>query len=656
LSRDSAIRWEDIPEPEAFFSGEPEHPLLPLPSKRQVVGILQAGGVEALRATLDRRRQTILDGEREPLMAPRPKVWRIVSRLLRDPHLKLLVLLGGNRSTKSFFCADAMVRSMLRADEHNAARGYTQPTTFVVGSDSEVNSKETTQALIWHFLPQRMKEMNQQRRAAEKKRGIDVNYTPGDGFADRMLSIGHGVVVRFILYSNDPANFEGAEFGPKAYRDVAWWMDESLTVPWLRMLRRRGRFRPGYGLWSFTPIRGITPAIKDTVGTGKFLATRRAYILPANAELVRGCRPGRVPFLQRGSSREVSVAYLHSDLSPFKSGGKRYAETVAQDCQGKPREYALRIYYGYTEDTVGRAFPTFSDRVHVVPQERAPAIGTNYLFIDPAGDRPFFLLWVRVTANPRRLVIYREWPDVPRYGEWAVQSERQVSRESRKGWDGDPGPAQANLGWGVADYKRQIRRDESFFPKLDEDGQWSERDPYRRALLDRAMSLMLRCESRQWTRAEVAELVARHPRPFREEIALRKIDPRAGRNPMAGEEGGTNLIELFAARQKDSGDDGAPMELLPAYTGRGLDDGFVHVGELLGYRPSEPVCPFVNEPKLYVTAACENTIWMFNHYTGHGGEDGACKDPADLVRYIAQDQELIFLSPDALRTRKGYSY
>jgi hypothetical protein len=47
---------------------------------------------------------------------------------------------------------------------------------------------------------------------------------------------------------------------------------------------------------------------------------------------------------------------------------------------------------------------------------------------------------------------------------------------------------------------------------------------------------------------------------------------------------------------------------------------------------------------------------MFENYTGLGGADGACKDPADLIRYIAQDQELIFLSPEAIRVRKGYAY
>ena len=638
MIEDVGIQWEALPEPEVFFAGEPQHPLMPLPTKRELVGLLQSVGADGLRSILADRREKILAGERDPLEAPRPKVWRIAQRILRRKWVKILVLLGGNRSTKSFFCADLFVRSILRAREHNAKHGFSQPTIFIVGSDSEVNSKNTTQALVWHFLPKYFKDMNQLRSQREKKAGIDINYTPGDGFADRVLALGNGVVVNFILYSNDPANFEGAEFGAKDYRDVSWWMDESLTLPWLNMLRRRGRFRPGYGLWSFTPIRGITPAIKSAVGDGRIERTRRASLLPSNLELVKNVRRGHVPFVQRGTASDTAVCYFHSDLTPFSSGGRKYTDAVAADCAGKPPAYVLRIFYGYTTDTVGLAFPTFSRRVHVVKPEQLPDEGTNYLFIDPAGDRNWFMVWVRVApGNPRRLFIYREWPDFPRYGEWAVTSERQITQDSRKGWDGDPGPAQQNLGWGVSQYKRQMLEDETVGNLSGADGKPLERDPYRAKIL-----AAYKPGSRLDTK--------------RERIHLRKIDPRAGKNPFAGEDGGTNLVDLFATRQELAGDFGAPMELLPAYTGKGIDDGYTHVNELLAFKPDQPLCPFVNEPHLYVSEACHNVIWMFENYTGHAGETGAAKDPADLVRYIAQDQELLYLTPQSMQAIRGTTY
>ena len=633
-----AILWDELPEPAVFFAGEPQHPLLPLPTKRELVALLQTEGADGVRSMLKARRELILAGERDPLKAPRPKVWRIAQRVLRRAVVKILVLLGGNRSTKSYFCADAFMRSVLRARSWNMTHGQSQPTTFLVGSDSEVNSKGTTQALIWHFLPQDLKAMNQLRSSREKKLGIDINYTPGDGFADRILALGYGVVINFILYSNDSANFEGMEFGAKDYRDVAWWMDESLTLPWLNMLRRRTRFRPGYGLWSFTPIRGITPAIKASVGDGLVERSRRATLLPDNLELVKGVRRGHVPFVQKGSLPDTSVVYFHSDLTPFESGGKKYTDAVRSDCANKPPAYVLRIFYGYTKDTVGLAFPMFSRRVHVVKPEQLPEDGTNYLFIDPAGQRNWFLIWVRVApGNPRRIFIYREWPDVPRFGEWAVVSERQSSQESRKGWDGDPGPAQTNLGWGVSQIKRQMLEDETVGNVLGADGRPAERDPYRQRILTGWKPGMTAKAKREW-------------------VYLRKIDPRAGKNPFAGEDGGTNLVDLFANRQEGMGDHGEPMELLPAYSGKGIDDGFTHVNELLRYDPHQPLCPILNEPQLYVSEQCQNVIWMFENYTGQGGETGASKDPADLVRYIAQDQELIYLSPRSLKMIPGTTY
>lgn len=656
MAAPSAIDWDKVPDPEVFFRDEPEHPLLPLPTKREVWGLLSAQGADGLRKVLQHRRERIEAGHRDPLQAPRPKVWRIAERMLRSVLVKLLVLLGGNRSTKSFYCADSLMRSVLRAVDYNSKHGFTHPTTFLVGSDSEVNSAQTTQALVWHFLPQAFKAMNQMRSAREKRAGIDINYTPGDGFADRVLALGHGVIVRFVLYSNDPANFEGAEFGAKDYRDVAWWMDEALTLPWYNMLRRRGRFRPGYGLWSFTPIRGITPTIKEAVGTGKVLRTRRAVLLPANQELVKGLRPGRVPFVQSGSAPDVGVIYYHSDLTPFSSGGRKYTDAVAADCKGKPPAYVLRIFYGYTEDTVGRAFPTFSQHVHVVPQEKLPDIGTNYLFIDPAGGRNYFMLWVRVVpGTPKRLFLYRDWPDMDRYGEWAVPTERAVTRDSRRGWDGDPGPAQIQQGWGVTQYKEMIRKEETISTLTTPEGGWVEKDPYRVRRLNQWVAEVIRAKKGPpWTSEEI-EKARRSGRPAPTEgVLMRKIDPRAGMNPLAAEKGGTNLIEMFASRQ--DGPFGDPMDILPAYSGKGIDEGTTHVAELLQYRTDQPICPFVNEPRLYVADNCRQVIWMFENYTGWGGEDGACKDPADLVRYIAQDEELVFIQPDALRPKPGTTY
>lgn len=659
-----------IPDPAAFFKDEPHHPLLPLPTRDQLAKVYRAKGAQGIRDLLEFRRRVIAEAAAEPLKAPRPKHWRIADRLRRAKGTRALVLLGGNRSTKSYYCGDALMRSALAAREYNARNGVTGLTTFLVGSDSEANSKLITQPLIWHFLPRHFKDLNNVRTKREKQAGIDINYSPGDGFADRVLTLGHGVVINFILYSNDPANYEGGEFGPKDYPDVAWWMDEDLSLPWFQMLSRRGKYRPGHGLWSFTPIRGITPTIREAVGTGVIRRTRQARILPPNLPLVRGLPLGRVPFVQDGAHPGVRVVYFHSDLTPFGSGGQRYADAVAQDCAGRPTDYVLRIYYGFTSEVTGKAFPRYTRQVHWVKQEDLPWQGTNYLFIDPAGDRNWFMIWVRVApGSPRRLFIYRDWPDRRRYDAWAVPSSRKASPDSGKGRDGDAGPAQRSQGWGVPRYKRMMLAEETIEAVLGADGRFLEPDPYRRHRLNRALEEfglepVARwqgtggCPECQWTPDQLEAWRASGPEPVREEIRIRKIDPRAAANPQQSTLGRVTLLDLFARedRRERTGELEAPrMVVLPAQTGKGIDDGINHVNELLDYDERQPLCPVINEPKLYVADCCQQVDWMFENYTGEGGEDGACKDPADLVRYIAQDDDLRHVAPGGKLRTSGFT-
>lgn len=633
-----------------MFDQEPRHPLFPLPTERQARGILKNHGARGLGEFLGMRRQAIADAERDPLQfLPPMKSWRLTRRVVRRYHPKLLVLLGGNRSGKSFYCAYHLVLEMVSQEPGSDAR-------FLVGSETERSSIETAQQLVWRFLPPSLKELNGRR---DPRRVFSIGYDPKNGFADRIAVLPNGVKLLFATYRGDPAEFEGFEFGAREGYGPAWWLDENAPIPWLTMLKRRGEYRPGYGLWSFTPINGITPAIKETVGTGKILRSKVAKILPQGQVLVEGCRPGRVPLVQAGANKRTSIVYFHSDMTVFGSAGETYGQQVARAVEGKPRDFVLRIFYGFTKDVMGLQFPTFNRNVHVVRERDLPAVGTNYLFIDPAGARNWFLLYVRVApGNPRRLFIWKDWPDCQTYGEWAVPTERKVTQDSRHGWDGDPGPAQMNLGYGVTRYKRLFRELETIPLELGADGEWKTQDPMGRKLLDEAMSKAgsgERAAGSKWSREQVAEarkrgVVVRYP------IQLRKIDPRAAMNPQAAEKGGTNLIEMFAAKQEDRGQVLEGVELIPAYTGRGDDNGTSAVQELLSVDDQQPLCAVVNEPKLYVSEAAQQVTWMFENFTGKGGEDGACKDPADLVRYVAQDDELVHVSPGMFKGRPGWAY
>jgi hypothetical protein len=633
-----------------LLGAEPPHPLLPLPPVASVVNLLgNDAGRAALTELLAERRRIIAQARANPLRYElEPPAWADARLAIAD-KLKGLILLGGNRSGKSRFCGKATVEALVN-----------HPGTLIVCvSEDETASIETQQKIIWHYLPPEIKAQCHNKR--DSKGVFYVNYSEANGFSERKLVLplpkgyqGSPSKILFATYGENPDDYEGLEFGHPTEWTITWWADENLRLNWLNMFARRGKFRPGTGLWSYTPIHGITPTIKEAVGkSARTIKSVPSSLLPDRVNLP-GLPVGHMPYIQEATMPGFRVMYFHTAMSPFGPGpngsGKRYFDSVKEDCAGKPSEYIKRIAYGYTENVIGLAYPMFRGDVHVVPPEALPAEGTNYCFMDPAGDRNWFMLWVRVApGNPKRLYIYREWPDAPRYGEWAMPSTRATNSESRKGWDGEAGPAQRSQGWGVVRYKKLMLEEETI-----KNGK--SKDPYRRKLWETS-----NIEHRT-SNIEGGEPTPDPSKegngPVREVIRLRKVDPRAAQNPQASAKGGVNIITLFAEENRTAAGEveGERMLLLPAYSGKGIDDGVQHVNELLDYKAEEPICPVLNEPKLYVSSECVNTIWMFEHYTGHGGEDGGCKDPADLVRYIAQDDDLRHVAGGGkLKTKGGMS-
>lgn len=558
-----------------LWEHEPEHPLLPLPTEAEVAAILARPGGEAeLAQLIEERRAALQRSLDDPLRyEPEPWFWGEVRRLLAE-RWRTVIILGGNRSGKSRVCGKLVMESVVN-----------HPGTRVLCiSEDETASMETQQSIIWHYLPPEYKALNGRRDPA---RVYYINYSEANKFSERRLVLPNQSRVLFATYNEEPDQYEGMMWGHPLDWVVSWWADENLRLAWLKMLVRRGRFQPGTGLWSYTPVRGMTPTIKEAVGEApQTLKALPARLLPDRVN-VPGLAPGTMPFIQAPHLADARVIYFFSELSPFGPGpngtGKPFAQSVAEDCAGKPSEYVKRIAYGYTEDTVGRAFPLFCS-VHVVNPEQVPRVGTRYMFTDPAGARNWFTIWVLVTPDePPRLFVYRDWPDEQTYGEWAVPTERAATAESRKGWDGDPGPAQTCLGFGVAQYKQL------------------------------------------WLRLEAGEL-----------IEERYIDPRAGRNAIIAEKGGTCLLEELEAEQRDERGEvvGPRMAFTPA-SGVDVQEGVAAINDLLYFDRTRPVDWIRNSPRLYVSSACRQVIWALANYTGRAGETGACKDVVDVLRYAA---------------------
>lgn len=572
------------------------------------------------------REKLIKLGEENPFQyGTEPEHWKDADGLLAMEILILMVF-GGNRAGKSEYAAKRMV-------QHAMANG--EGVLFCL-HENEKASVGLQQKYIWKYLPPEVQALNGKAHPVFK-----VKYSQANGFTDGKIVLPNRTELYFLTYHQKPSDFEGLELGAKGVRGrLGVWADENLTLPWLNMLKLRLASRSAKLLWTYTPVNGITPTIKELLGsTARCVRSRPAELL-ADRVNVPGLPSGHMPYIVQPFFEKSRAIYFHSILNPF---GDHYPNIKAL-CAGKPSEYVERRAYGYSRDVAQRAFPYFGP-VNIVAAEHLPKVGTNYMFTDPAGNRNWATLWVRVTpGNPPSLYIYRDWPDEQRYGEWAIPTEREITEDSKRGWDGDPGPAQTSLGYGLVQYKQLFLREETFQARV-RNGEVLERDPQRVAAIAAAArdagltvtedsggaAVILTHDGRRvstpdtWT----ATLV--------EPVRHRYIDSRAGKSQHVAEKGGTCLANELAKVQFKPGttDVVAPAMRFLLASGVELQEGLTAINDLLFWDKEEPFMPPLNAPRLYVSEDCRQVVWALQNYTGLGGETGACKDYVDLVRYAA---------------------
>lgn len=632
----------------AFYQqfGLVEHPLLKLPRPDQIRALLatEAGRTDLVRH-LEKRQQRLQLAEEDPLdWGFETQAWTDADGLLAgrlpdgrplEEECQVLAVFGGNRATKTVYCVKRGLQ---------CARLFPR-TQLAICAESELASIQTVQKIAWGFLRPHYGHLNGKRDPVTK-----INYGVAGGFTDRKLVLPNGSEIFFLTYNQEPGDFEGWEFGASAHTyadlsakliaagrpvppNIAAVTDESLPLRWLTMFVRRAKFRKAHILWPFTPVRGITPAVKELVGkSAQTLVSRPSELLPR--QNLPDCVEGHMPYIRRCVYPKAMAIYFFTEFNPFNASPDRtYYDEVRGLVEGKASEIVERVAYGFARDSVARAFPKFG-AVNVVKRHQLPAIGTNYFFCDPAGSRNWFMLWVRATPGPggrTLLYIYRDWPDAQTYGEWAVPTEREVNEQNRLGWDGDLGPAQNGMGYGITKYKEVILEAERLkVSRLVQRGGLREQD---RQLLE-----WMKANKEDPYHVRLVEQALKNGNldNLREAIAERYIDPRAGTSEHIAEQGGTCVIDEFADVQVDAQGKvtGPSMELIPA-SGVNQEEGFTHVNELLDWNQEQPLVRGLNEPALYVCEDCQQVRWMFENYTGRAGEKGAAKDPADLVRYMA---------------------
>lgn len=428
-----------------------EHPVLHKPDADTLKALVQNNGVDYVTQLIQLREDKIAAEKSDPYRhGYEPFHWGEADKLLKEKDE--LLILGGNRAGKTEYAAKRAIYTLVN-----------KPNSIVwCIHTTSMSSIQMQQNVIWKYIPSEFKTL-------KKGRVTNIQYSLKNGFSNNSFVFPNGSQCIFMNYAQEKVVIEGGE------PDFIW-CDELVPLDWVQTLRYRILTRLGKLLITFTPINGFSQVVKEYVSGCKFLKTERADLLPNNIIHVPGCQKGHMPFTAESRNGNQGIIWFHSKFnvySPF--------ERMAKELSSKT-DYEKKIRaYGWAQALVGSQFPQFSD-THIVKDEEIPKEGTNYLAVDPAGARNWFMLWARVTEDGK-VFIYREFPDVS-YGEWALASEDPDGRE---------GPAQrSGAGRGLDDYK-----------------------------------------------ALISELEGE------EEIAERYIDPRAGATQAIGHQGGTSLIELL---------------------------------------------------------------------------------------------------------------
>lgn len=537
-----------------------------------------------------------------------PQHWKDADALLEEYNI--LCIFGGNQASKTEYLLKRSMQELATKENWNT----------LLLQNNELSSKQLHQKTCWKYMPKEWKT-GKRRRGSEG----NISYDPKTGFADNIFTTDLGGTCIFGNYGQDLSKYEGLQFnkiGP----------DENMPLLWFEALKRGLSTRGGNMVWAFTPINGMTPAIASQVN-----GARTVKSLPVDTRLkgmedpterhVKDCPPGHMPYI--AVRDEVAIIYFHSILNKFGD-----YENLRGFYGNKSKSETERRFFGFARKLQRVSFPKFGD-AHIKPHAAlmariAEQPVTRYHFMDPAGARNSFMIWVAVDGDGRHY-IYREWPDVPRYGEWAVASENP------RLWDGEPGPAQTGEGLSVRSYKRIILTEEGW--NFDRASGWIKK--LAAAAGKAAREIAEKCE--KLMPADRAREIAAQT----EDIFMRYVDPRAGRNQTIGDrDDGSSIIARFEEEQvaKDGSGviDGPAMDFTAApgfQEGKGIDgddsEGKQGINDLLDYDESEKITRGINEPMLLISNECQNLIWAFQNYTGNDGQKAACKDPIDCARYMA---------------------
>lgn len=361
-------------------------------------------------------------------------------------------ILGGNRSSKSVMASRLVVWCLLNIPECRVR-------CYQVNDEKSVSEQ---QAYIWDALPERFKTLGRRRGQTHS-----VEYTQKNGFTGGKLILpplkgcdrgGECIFGTYQQYRNDPQVVEG-------FWCHLIWADEEMEQKMFERLLYRVKDADGRIVNTFTTIKGWTPLVEDVIAKARTVKKRRATLLGRD-----------LPVTQVSTKRaKTRIDYFWTEDNPF------LPPATMESFRGRPEDEIKATAYGIPTRNAVAVLSLFDEDVHVIAHDKlpwaqfeaaqrkaaetgAPWAGqtpphyTRYLIIDPAGDKPWFMVWGAVDAMKRKY-IYREWPDEG-FGAWG---------EAGATPDGVPGPAQKSNSYAIEDYVEAIRHaegEEEIFERL----------------------------------------------------------------------------------------------------------------------------------------------------------------------------------------------
>jgi hypothetical protein len=536
---------------------------------------------EAEVKTLHERREAALRQSREdPLRYGfEPETFALARAELAAS--KEVLVTGANREGKSTFCYKYVVEKMLAKEGCIAG-------IFEMSEDSSINKQH---GRIFEMLPPEWRTLNKQGKF------IDVTYRATTGFANGRFMLPNRSKAYFMNYRQPLELLEGYEF------DIVLF-EENVPFNYLDTMRFRSgnKDRIIQILYNFTPKYGFTPAVKAIMSGMRVLQTARAPLLAADVPHVKGCPPGHMPVLMANRAERRSVVFFHNGTNPM-GGGEEVARTLVG---ATPEKIKIRAY-GWIDKPMKATFGKYG-AVHKITRaafnELAAKGGLRGMAVDLRPNKNWFIKWYFVTPH-NHTIVYREWPDKPRYDAWAEPGDKV---------DWRPGPAQtAELGKGWLTYKK----------------------------------LILEIEGARWDKEKGA-----WDRTKAEPMERRFMDPRSAGDPVPGQDEGTTILAKMNEEQlNDQGQIVGPamdFELAPA---SGVEDTIGMIVERMDYNDAAPLT-LENCPKWYIVEDLAQTDTAYQEWTGANSAKCALKDILDPDRYWVK-ADVQYYPPGSLATQGG---